>query len=105
MLAHLDFSKKFHMYADASNTQLGGVIMQGNKPLAFYTRKLNLAQARYTTGTQELLSIVETLRTFEGTLMGQQPVVHIDHLNLLYKKLTSSRPVRWQMIFEEYGPE
>ena len=105
MLAYPDFSKKFHIYADASDTQLGGVIMQGNKPLAFYTRKLNSAQARYTTGEQELLSIVETLRTFEGILMGQQLVVHTDHLNLLYKKLASGRLVRWRMILEEYGPE
>ena len=70
MLAHPDFSKKFHIHADASDTQLGGVIMQGNKPLAFYTHKLNSAQARYTTGEQELLSIVEILRIFEGILMG-----------------------------------
>ena len=105
MLAYPDFSKKFHIYADASDTQLGGVIMQDNKPLAFYTHKLNSAQAKYTTGEQELLSIVETLRTFEGILMGQQLVVHTDHLNLLYKKLASGRLVRWRMILEEYGPE
>ena len=104
MLAYLDFSKKFHIYADTSDTQLGGVIMQGNKPLAFYTRKLNSVQARYTMGEQELLSIVETLRTFEGILMGQQLVVHTDHLNLLYKKLASSRLVRWKMIFRRIWP-
>ena len=50
MLAHPDFSKEFHVYTDASDTQLGGVIMQGNKPLAFCTRKLNSLQARYTMG-------------------------------------------------------
>ena len=36
MLAYPDFSKKFHMCTDAFDTQLGGVIMQSNKPLAFY---------------------------------------------------------------------
>jgi hypothetical protein len=40
MLSFPDFSKEFHVYTDASDYQLGGVIMQDDKPLAFYNRKL-----------------------------------------------------------------
>ena len=105
MLAYPDFSKPFHIYTDASDYQLGGVIMQDNKPLAFYTRKLNSAQSKYTTGEKELLSIVETLKSFESILMGQTLIVHTDHLNLLYKKLASGRLIRWRMLLEEFGPE
>ena len=43
MLAYSGFIKEFHTYADTSDTQLGGIKMQDNKPLAFYTRKLNSA--------------------------------------------------------------
>ena len=39
MLAYPKFGETFHVYADASDTQLGGVIMQNGKPLPFYTRK------------------------------------------------------------------
>ena len=105
LLAYPDFSKIFHVYADASDIQLGGVIMQDNRPLAFYTRKLNQAQSKYSTGEQELLSIVETLKSFESILMGQNIVVHTDHLNLLYRKLASGRLIRWRMIIEEFGPK
>jgi hypothetical protein len=62
LLAFPDFEKEFHVYTDASNKQLGAVIMQEGKCLAFYSRKLNSAQTRYTTGEQEILSIVETLK-------------------------------------------
>ena len=72
ILAYPDFSKEFHVYTDASDTQLGGVIMQEGKPLAFYTRKLNPAQAKYSTGEQESLSIVEILKNFENILMGMK---------------------------------
>jgi len=50
---HPDFTKEFHIYTDASDYQLGAVIMQDVKPLAFYSRKLNKHQKRYTTGEQE----------------------------------------------------
>jgi hypothetical protein len=56
MLSFPDFSKEFHVYTDASDYQLGGVIMQDDKPLAFYSRKLLSAQMKYTTGKKELLS-------------------------------------------------
>ena len=29
----------------------------------------------------------------------------MDHLNLLYKKLSGQRMNRWQQLLEEYGPE
>ena len=61
LLTFPDFNKEFHIYTDASDFQLGAVIMQDNKPLAFYSRKLNKSQRNYTTGKQELLSIIETL--------------------------------------------
>ena len=59
-----DFNKTFHIHTDASHTQLGAVISQDNKPIAFYSRKLNPAQTRYTTTERELLSIVETLKEY-----------------------------------------
>jgi hypothetical protein len=98
-----DFNKEFHIYTDASDFQLGAVIMQDNKPLAFYSRKLNKHQRRYTTGEQELLSIVETLREFHNILLGQQLVIHTDHLNILYSKMPNPRIVRWRLLLEEYG--
>jgi CRISPR/Cas system CMR-associated protein Cmr5 small subunit len=61
LLSFPDFSKLFHIYADASDYQLGSVIMQDGKLLAFYSSKLDKAQRNYTTGEQEkLMSIVET---------------------------------------------
>ena len=72
MLAYPKFGETFHVYADASDTQLGGVIMQNGKPLAFDTSKLNHAQSKYTTGEQQLLSLVKTLKSFENIIMGQK---------------------------------
>ena len=61
VLAYPDFSKTFVLYTDAFKRQLGAVITQDNRPIAFFSRQLNSAQQKYSITELELLSIVETL--------------------------------------------
>ena len=49
MLAYPIFDEEFIIHTDASHMQLGAVITQNNKPIAFYSCKLNPAQQYYTT--------------------------------------------------------
>ena len=107
VLAYPDYSKVFQVYTDASSTQLGSVITQSNRPLAFFSRKLSETQRKYSVTEIELLAIVETLKEFKGMLWGQQLVVYTDHQNLIRDALglTSDRVYRWRLILEEYGPE
>jgi len=104
LLAFPNFNEPFHIYTDASKAQLGAVITQKDKPIAFYSRKLNPAQTRYTTTERELLSIVETFKEFKPILLGQQLIVHTDHLNLTYKKFNTDRVMRWRLLIEEFSP-
>ena len=65
---------------------------------------MNNAQRNYTTGEQELLSIVETLKEFRTLLWGQQIIVHTDHKNIIYGNLSNDRITRWRLLLEEYSP-
>ncbi len=107
VLAYPDYSKPFEIYTDASATQLGAVITQNNRPLAFFSRKLSDTQKRYSVTKIELLAIVETLKEFKGMLWGQKIVVYTDHKNLIQDALglSSNRVYRWRLLLEEYGPE
>jgi RNase H-like domain found in reverse transcriptase len=40
LLAYPDFNKLFNIHTDASQAQLGAVVSQNKKPIAFYSRKL-----------------------------------------------------------------
>ena len=42
-----DYSETFDVYTDASVTQLGAVITQKNRPLAFFSRKFSDVQKQY----------------------------------------------------------
>ncbi len=68
VLAYPDFTKSFEIYTDASTMQLGSVITQGNRPIAFFGRKLSVTQTKYSVTKIKLLAIVETLKEFRGML-------------------------------------
>ena len=70
LLAYPKYGDVFEIYTDASTRQLGAVITQNGKPLAFFSRKLSKAQRKYSITELELLSIVECLKEFKRHAMG-----------------------------------
>jgi hypothetical protein len=89
LLNYPDWSKPFDIHTDASDKQLGAVISQNKKPIAFFSRRLSKAQQNYTTTEKELLSIVECLKQFRGILFGYEINVFSDHKNLVYAAMVS----------------
>ena len=49
LLAYPDLNAPFEIHTDASKLQIGAVISQKGKPIAFYSRKMNISQHNYTT--------------------------------------------------------
>mmetsp|Transcript_27157 Transcript_27157/g.39951 ORF Transcript_27157/g.39951 Transcript_27157/m.39951 type:complete len:231 (-) Transcript_27157:742-1434(-) len=105
ILVFPQFDKLFLLHTDASDYQLGGVISQNNKPIAFFSKKLNNAQKKYTTTKKELLAIVETTKEFKSILYGNRIIVMTDHKNLTYDLTmhTCDQVLRQRMMLEEYG--
>ena len=69
LLSYPNFNKPFDIHTNASNHQLGAVISQNKKTIAFYSRKLNPAQTQYTMTEKELLAIVEILKELKNILL------------------------------------
>jgi hypothetical protein len=68
---------------DASHIQIGAVILQGGRPIFFYSRKLN----------------------YGYILPGQKIRVYTVHKNLTYKNFHTDCVMCKRLILEEYGPE
>jgi hypothetical protein len=97
-----------HLCIDASDHQLGAVIMQDRKPVAFYSRKLNTAQKRYTTTERyrELLSAIETCKEYKNIRLDYPIIVFTDHKNNTVNGLKASDHILrtcWLLLLEEYG--
>ena len=94
LCAYPDFSKPFVVHTEARKTQIGAVISQEGKPIAFFSRKLNKAQLNYTVTEKEILSIIETIKEFRNILLGHKVIVHTDHKNLTCKNFNTERVMR-----------
>jgi hypothetical protein len=105
VLADPDYSKVFDIYTDASSKQLGAVITQDNRPIAFFSRKLSNAQCEYSITKNELLAIVETSREFKGMLWSKNIKVFTDHANLMRDALglTLDQVYQWRFLLEDAG--
>jgi hypothetical protein len=99
-----DHNEPFKIYTDAPNYQFGACIMQDNRPVAYYSRKLNSAQRNYATIDKELLCVVATLKEFQSMLLGAELHIYTDHKNILNVGNLSEQRLRWISYVDEYGP-
>eukprot|EP00957_Ditylum_brightwellii_P181780 13847748-Ditylum_brightwellii.AAC.1 len=95
-----DFTKTFDVYANTSDYQLGGIICQEDWSIAFYSKKLNLAQKNYTSMEKELLYIMETAKFHQNILLGFKLCFHSDNKNLSFENFRSEH-IHWLHLFLE----
>jgi RNase H-like domain found in reverse transcriptase len=98
-LSYLDHNKRFDIYCDASDLQLGAAILQEGMLVV-----LNSAQQNYTVGEKEILSIVETLKEFRTMLYGC-PNIHVftDHKNNMFACLQTQHVLHWCLFMDDYS--
>lgn len=79
---------KLTLTTDASSNTIGVVLHQVTdgieKPLSSFSLKLNKAQQKYSTFSQELLAIYLAIRDYRYILEGREFTVFTDHKSLAY---------------------
>jgi hypothetical protein len=74
-----DFGKTFELECDASAIGIGGVLLQGGKPVAYYSEKLNGRSLNYSTYDKELYALVRVLETWQYYHWSKEFIIHSDH--------------------------
>jgi hypothetical protein len=100
VLAQPDITKSFSVYCDASGTELGCVLMQDSRVIAYSSRQLCCHEEHYPTYDLELAVVVHALQTWRHYLF--RNVLHIltDH-----KAILNMRQRRWLELIKDYDLE
>ena len=88
-LNYSDWKIPYNVHTYVSDKQLGSVISQNYKRIAFFLKKLRKPQSIYTTKEKEILLIVELLKQFRGILFGYKINLYSDHKNLVCSETQS----------------
>ena len=105
LLTYPNFNEIFKIHTDTSAFQSGAVIIQKDKPITFYSKKLTDAQQWYIITDKEPLIIIETLKYFRTILLGQKIRTYTDHKNLTCNNFNTNIVLIWRLIPEEYDTE
>ena len=106
VLALPDPAMPFELVCDASGFGLGAVLMQQQRPVVYYSRKMTSAERNYVVTEQELLATVEALRVFCCYLLsGQQFTLVTDNQPntfLQTQPTLTRRQARWSEYLQRF---
>ncbi len=105
VLALPNFEDIFEVECDASGVGIGGVLTQNNKPLAYFSEKLNDAKRKYSTYDKEFYAIVRCLEHWRHYLIAKEFVLHSDHEALKFiqsQHKLQSRHAKWVEFLQTF---
>ncbi len=103
LMAYPNHNIPLHIYTDASNYQMGAIIIQQKFPVVYWSRTLNNTQQNEHTMGKELLFFM-VLEEFCFMILGAELFTYTHHKNLTVTMLNCHCVLHLQSFVKEYGP-
>jgi hypothetical protein len=108
VLAQPNIERSFDVYCDASRTELGCVLMQDRRVIAYASHQLKKHEMNYPTHDLELAAVVHALKILRHYLLGNKVHIYKDHKSLKYiftQSELNMRQQRWLELIKDYNLE
>lgn len=106
LLRYADPELPFEVISDASITGCGAVLVQEDRPVAYFSSKFTPAERNYTTTEQEMLGLIKALREWRCYLEGCRGLTLVtDHNPLTFfaaQTVLSRRQARWAEFLSRF---
>lgn len=84
MVAAANGKAPFHVQVDASDDGMGGVLLQDDRPVAYFSKQFSTAERKFIVSDREMCAIVFALKQWRCYIEGPEFVLHTDHEPLTY---------------------
>ena len=110
---HPDPTKLYHVFVDASQIGIGGMLSQFDEetqsyePIAYCSKVFNPTQQKWHVSEQELFAGIYCTEKWERLLRGRKFILHTDHKNLQYLfskagDFKSGKLFRWAVRLQDF---
>jgi hypothetical protein len=105
VLVFPNFQKTFQVKCDASGFSIGAVLSQEDRPIAYFSEKLNEAKEKYSTYDKEFYAIIQALKKLRNYLIPKEFVLYSDNHALQFvtqQEKLNQRHVKWVEYMQNF---
>jgi hypothetical protein len=100
-----NFGKTFQVICDAGGVAIGAVLSQDNRPVTYFSEKLNETKRKYSTYDKEFYAIIQALKKWRHYLVLQEFVLYSDNQALQFitrQEKMNHRHEKWVEFMQNF---